>query len=502
MSLLVERAENYTVEDFAKVNLIDPKAVNFPAEYLLSKESWSKRPIYYMGRKGSGKTTVWRKALNQCVQNDPEFLPVVFTFKKSGKLEIMDPSLIAEPEYWGKRLEEYSKNPKDLSERASALIVDDIHYMCESCKSGGIIPEDLTGFLGGCLRHIDNGKKVTLISEDMLSTYVEKMNIKELDEMLPKFGMIKFGQQISYEDSKKMDFMAFREVPMYDYNAWEKLFSMHGLSAEESVKKMLFNSNRCPRAFVRFAKLLPQEKHVTLDHVTNMTAAVLKGKLANGQINSRDYNFYNFILSVPVIEDAASIKSFEDIYSLAQNNFERVKEMKQNLPAIEAVIETAAEGLQPPGPDYDREMWKGDPAYRLRRTSLEHKNFVLDRLQEAAEKCTDPSNLVETDLPPYMVESLQRFEDRSNYLKSISWAYCNNPPMSELERSHNTILDIQSKAENSKGGMKNLKRLLNNIRGNYIELGNTWLAISPFRTAFEEVLYEQPTLQILDGVSS
>jgi len=498
MSLLIERAEDYSLEDFHKVELVNSGAINFPAEYLLSHDPWAQRVQYYMGPKGSGKTTIWRKAISKGVHDDKEFLPAMFIFRSAKNLELLHPLKIAPHEVWGKRLETYySKSMRELTKSVDALIYDDIHYMCEAVRGGELDKGKFIDFLNSCLSSIDDKKKVVLISEDMISYYAEKLKMKEFDEILPKFGMGSPQKLLDYDYVQNIDHMAFREVPQLNYIDWQSLFPVYGIDAEDHVKNFLFNFNKNPRAFIKFAKIFYPKSYITINDMVDESIELLNEKRRRKELKKDKLELYEFLLNFPVISGDISIEKFDDVYRAANRNLEKLTEIQKNLPIIEKICEIAAKKLKPPPKDYNKRRWDYDSIYKLRRKReddvLEVQNILHNTVMEyfGLESRWRKSPDMESK-----TKEARRVEQLVN-------VYYRHPSMSGLKRSYETIVKMKKQAElkviDQSKIKENLEQLIHNVRKNYIEAGYDWLLFEPFNVAFRDLLFETPTLEILSA---
>ncbi len=288
MSLLVERAEDFDLESLRKITPINSSFIRFLEEYLLSDD---RMPIFLLGPKGSGKTFGIMKALETSVERDKKLLPVVFTYRQDGRSGILDPLKLASPETWGERYYVYNSccNREDLLNNANVIVEDDIHYRFEALVKGKESPEVFVEDLKRSLEEVYHGKKFILVSEDLLSSYAEKLKIDEFDEILPRFGELPLDPKKYLKYRNKRNYLAHREIPI-SYEEWLNLFDAYHVEADEPVKEFLYSSNSEPRAFVRFFKLFQQKERVTIDDLAKKALEILPKKVKSKE-EQRVYEF-------------------------------------------------------------------------------------------------------------------------------------------------------------------------------------------------------------------
>jgi len=505
MLSLKERAEEYSLEEFRKIRLVNPAALRFPFEYLLSEDDWTRIPLYYMGPKGSGKTTIWRKALTEALYWNKDFLPVMFTFRHAKKLELLDPLKLAPPEVWKERMEVYRSNELDeLLNLADVVVYDDIHYICEAVKDGGLDENEFVQFFKNSVELVEKGKKVVLISDDMLSYYAAYLDMEEFDEILPKFGMCNPKRLTDYEFIKRMNinYMSFREVPDLDYDTWEMLFPCYGIEVEYPVKYFLFNANRRPRAFVNFVKLFHPKSEITVDDMVRKAIRLLD---ENGRKLKRDkLEFYKFMLNFPILESGISRYQFHRAYKTAGRRLEVLEEIQNNFTMIKKICEMAAKRIELS--EEEKELVRY-PFYLLRKErnarpwgfrelirSAVYDYFGLDR---------------QWYLPSRKATELQKMAEKIEQLVHV---YLRNPSITGIRRTYKTIVKMKETiaGDQKEKAEQHLRSLFWNVEKYYIALRDDsdretrWLLYEPFRIAFQDVLYEASTLELLQrsGIDS
>ena len=102
---LEERAENVPASVLARMGSIDERVIFRLTDYLTN--DLLTYPLFMLGPKGYGKTFAVLKALNRRIRENPDFLPVMFIYRKNNTFELMDHTALADPEDWGERLSLY-----------------------------------------------------------------------------------------------------------------------------------------------------------------------------------------------------------------------------------------------------------------------------------------------------------------------------------------------------------------------------------------------------------
>jgi hypothetical protein len=308
MSLLKERAEDYNFSELEKLRVNSSLTLSLE-EYLFSSE---KRPLFLLGPKGTGKTFNVMKTLRKVIQKKEDFLPAMFIYKRRNVLEPLNPIRLAPADVWGKRYLTLQSclSKRELMRVADAIVYDDLHYRCEAIVQGKEDPNTFVNDLELILDEVERGKKVILISEDPLFYYAEKLNLRKLDEILPKFGQVpKSFDSSSLEEWEKfheeMDYLAFREVPPLTFEDWYLLVEDYRIQLDDPTMNFLYYSSSKPRAFVRFAKLFEPKKEISIQDVQEKAREMIVGK-----INRKNVNFYDFLLQIPIIETEIEIKRF------------------------------------------------------------------------------------------------------------------------------------------------------------------------------------------------
>jgi len=481
MGLLEERAENL---DFESLNeLSSAQNLRYRLEdYFCSDE---KRPIFVLGPKGSGKTFQVMKALSETVYRNKEFVPAMFIFERSKKVELLDPLKIASPEIWGERLELYSQDRKELLRSSNAIVVDDIHYICEAIVKKEFDPNKLIKFLKGVLDYVDAGKKAVLVSEDLVNFYTKDLGIKEFDELWPKFGLHPqpFCDDVKEWEkfSDKIDYLAFREVSPYSYKDWCSLVVNYDVDIQAPFDFVLYNLNPKPRAFVRFAKFFQPNNQITIEDTKMKTLELLKGS-----VNKKEYEFYEFLLDLPVLE-GADIKYFNKILG-AVKGIKNLKKFERVIHYVESVCDKAAKVLPP---YYDkRELF--DVRITLK---MNYKNDPIKTRRILQRSIAEEVPEKERDVVEEMAKIYFRTHDFSSYdISRVSEI------LKRLEK--NVESAALSRGLESSKAIKYFNKLVRNISKYYIQEGTgfyiRWLLYRPFQLAFSNIFYETPSLEIID----
>ena len=482
MGLLEERAENL---DFESLNeLSSAQNLRYRLEdYFCSDE---KRPIFVLGPKGSGKTFQVMKALSETVYRNKEFVPAMFIFERSKKVELLDPLKIASPEIWGERLELYSQDRKELLRSSNAIVVDDIHYICEAIVKKEFDPNKLIKFLKGVLDYVDAGKKAVLVSEDLVNFYTKDLGIKEFDELWPKFGLHPrpFCDDVKEWErfSDKIDYLAFREVSPYSYEEWCSLVANYGVDVQAPFDFVLYNLNPKPRAFVRFAKLFQPKAQIIIEDTKMKTLELLKGS-----VNKKEYEFYEVLLDLPVLEGGTDIKYFNKVLG-AVKGIENLKKFERVINYVENVCERAAKVLPP---YYDKRGF-----FDVRRTlKINYKNDPIETRKTLQRFITEEVPEKERDVVEEMAKIYFRTHGFSSYdISRVS------ETLKRLEKDVEFV--ALSRGLESREAREYFNKLVRNISKYYIQEGagfyTRWLLYRPFQLAFSSILYETPSLEIID----
>jgi hypothetical protein len=224
MPKLEERAENHSYEDLKELKYENWVVTNLVRYYISSPTNY---PIFLLGPRGIGKTFNVLKALSIELNENKEFIPVVFTYPPGGPSEVLDPLKLASRDVWGERYSilQSCRTNEDFINNSTLVVYDDIHYRFANILKGREDPSNLSNELSKVLERAKDGKKVVLISEDPLLAYIEELYrqgfdreiLKQFDEISLKLGKYPRIQNTTYEERQKfrqeINTIAFREFP-------------------------------------------------------------------------------------------------------------------------------------------------------------------------------------------------------------------------------------------------------------------------------------------------
>ncbi|UCD03534.1 MAG: hypothetical protein JSW73_03280 [Candidatus Woesearchaeota archaeon] len=257
------RAEDYTLEE---LETLRPISQDFVDNLVVNLTSYNKRyPKYLLAPKGIGKTFHIRKALSNIAKDKSNPFPVMFIYKKSNKIEALDPEKIATKETWGERFdiikELYQKNSvSDLLNYCNPIIIDDIHYMGDSIVEGTLEPKKFENLLQGTIYEANRGKNIMLVSEAQLSHYLDKAGIKTLDDVLLKFGEVRPSKSHSTKSKEEVRYLRDSKnylskilFPKFKVNQFGSLFEDSNVRVDDFIVTFFYNnSDRSPRSLVNF----------------------------------------------------------------------------------------------------------------------------------------------------------------------------------------------------------------------------------------------------------
>lgn len=242
-----ERAEDYTFEELNHMSTLTSDVEKI-GDYLRSP-MYIGRPLMVVGDKGSGKTFAVIKALMEHIHRSKEFVPLMLMFKQKNEIKPLDPLVLGPQEVWGERLKKMNmENIVEFLQLADAIVLDDIHYICEAITAGEYPPRRFVDFLESVLKQVKKKKKVVLLAADQLSYYSPVIGIKRFDKLLPRFGLY----TKDWDEDHKVDILAVMYMSPPGLNQWERLFSELGVSANPLVKLFTFRCTHNPRALIRF----------------------------------------------------------------------------------------------------------------------------------------------------------------------------------------------------------------------------------------------------------
>ena len=504
-TLLQERAEDFDFEALKAVYLPNNSFKNRLLEYLLSDE---KEPRFILGPKGVGKTLNVLLSLSEAIVSKPEFLPVMFIYKDRNRLEHLNPDRLASQEIWKGRYQTLKScsSKEELMQKANAIVYDDLHWIFEAMVEGRIEPQVIIEDLKRILFEVNQGKKAILISESPLNLYNDILNIKELSELLPKFGQYpKSLDRMNLEEQRKimdeMHYIAQLEVPKPSFEDWKQLFNIYCVDADEEVRNLLYNSSTYPRAFIKFMKLfqsklkmLPSSQistqrgyfrptfgEITLEDVKKKTYEMLQGKLRKRdlEINGLQVLISNFTESIDfrtlnILEDLggyANLMKFHELVPSLENAWNEVKgrltrNNRNDLDAKMKIDIKLKKGQKRP----ERVIWDSitrnfdeknrETAYTFLRNFITKYSFSLDGLNVAGYVLTTLNNQISNSPEPFPPDLPSKL---GNYIELI------------LRRVSKIPLSGDSYGK------------------------SYYFMIKPFQEAFHDVLYERSTTEILNS---
>lgn len=511
MTLFKERAENLSFEELSKV-----KVANNPLLYTLNDyfSNDSKIPLFLMGDKGKGKTFNTLKSLSSRVRNDRNFLPVMFIYEKQKKTEVLDPRILAEQIVWGPRYETLQKcsTQEDFMRASNALVRDDYHFIFEDVMKGKVSLDNVTKELKHLSEESEKGKKVLLISENLLSVYAEKlskrMDTKELEDVLLKFGQMpyhRFGEDPSKwsEYEERNSYLSFREVPPLQKLDWIKLFEIYDVDADEDVKDFMFESNSRPRSFVKFSNLFENngKVNISFDDMIMKSIDFLPSRVRS----KSELLSYYYLLNFPkFLVEHGNL----DINNKVISKNDEIKRTYEKLPILKKVC-TAL-------------LSKNHSSTKLTLNSMNHLlrkwkegSGISDDLSEiiyknkSFEKAVSPRDVIDFLKSPVVVNFLSTFEILEGRGDKDVKRECLVEKLDEHVSEQGGLLEdeISDYVMHSYGGIGKGKTK-NYVQPSYLAksdagrlqriYGENLLLNKPFQVAFQDVLYEMPTLDILN----
>jgi GTPase SAR1 family protein len=289
MVKLEERAENHNYEDLKELKVENRVITNLVRDYISSQTTY---PIFLLGPRGSGKTFNIMKALSKELNENKDFIPVVFTYQPGGPSEVLEPLKLASKDVWGERYSilQSCRTDEDFMNNSTLVVYDDIHYRFGDVLKGREDPSNLSNQLSKVLKQAKNGKKVILISEDPLIAYIEELYrqgfdqeiLNQFDEISLQLGQYPRTQNTTYEElqkfRQKMNYIAFWEVPPLGPKDIRNILEDYNIKIDEQTAHFLhfFSSN--PRFYLKLAKAIGKNE-ISMKDVKEATTQILKQKL-------------------------------------------------------------------------------------------------------------------------------------------------------------------------------------------------------------------------------
>jgi DNA replication protein DnaC len=251
------RAEEIPYEQLLQLSKSIPfglkRVVTMLTDFLVFNNFNNRR--FFLGLKGSGKTLAALVAT--LVASEKCGLRVAyFLFKKDSKEIVTFPSL---------QKVEIQSLSKIFSKPFDAIILDDIHYMCEYAIEESSFCHQLITFLSEVLKFAEqNKKKVLLISEEPLLFYAEKINDAGMDRVCHSFG-----QYAKFCDThKEIDWSAFSEMPYLDFDGFCRFLAWCNIEVDTLTSILLYRIARLPRRLLIVLRKMNMNKF-SLNEVTS-----------------------------------------------------------------------------------------------------------------------------------------------------------------------------------------------------------------------------------------
>lgn len=460
MNLLKERAEDYTSDELEKLWSVNSRLLRNLEGYLFSSLGEG-RPCTFLGAKGSGKTFHLIKALRRGVRELEEFSPVMFVYEKEGKLETLDPSLLVPSESESTRLSEFAGlGESEALEKASTIVFDDFHYLCEAVERGEYPPTSLVEFLEKVLVQVDQGKRVVISSANQLSAYSDAIDHPRFDQILPMYG---FGEDLD------KDAVAQLQVTLPPLSEWKSIAQSLRIQTDNVVLEFLHDCDANPRKLVKFAKLF--EGRVTRPKLRQV--GVERMKRFTGERCTFEPGFFDTLFELPSLSPHFhSLLGDEKEKHSSKEVLDRLKTRKKKIRSLAGKI---AEDLKLPElKEVNEEEWAKDPVYAMSakyRSGPLGKRVVEGRVREATED--------------------EKIEE--HFLTFIQ-----NP-----ER-YRTFLEDLNELKEKLG--KHFSRILENFDSLFDRVGSEWFPVAPCKIAFRDILYGDPateeSLEFLTSFSS
>ena len=304
--VLKERAEDYTASQLVRMPIVNTTWVNKLEYYLF--EDPRRAPQYLLGHPGYGKTLLTMRALNKGITERPDFLPLMLIYKRKGVIEALEPERLATKKVWGKRADFYKMYDwKELLKMANPIVVDDVHWACRAIIDGAYSADTFIDLLEQASVQAENGKKILLLSDGLLSFYSEKINNPRLDKLLPKFGSFRPDRvhELGYDYMMSVDAAAFYEIEPFPKVLLWHIARNVGYNVDENVLDVLSEISPRPRAVIRLLKLFKSKakKHHDSKYPSAIDLDVVIGEtLRKLEARKRpDAEIYSILLRMPVI---------------------------------------------------------------------------------------------------------------------------------------------------------------------------------------------------------
>ena len=476
----LERAEQYGGEEIVQMHSIYPYIIDLLKNFFTEHLSLN-HPLFLCASKGTGKTWNVMKALNELYKEQSQtivplvgdsFKPLMLIYKEEGHFTSLAEDKINSTSMSIKKV---NGSLTQRIERSNPIILDDVHYICEDIMAGHLHYSEFINLLKLCLRRVEEGAKVLLISEDLLSGYSALLGLTELDDLLPAFGMNPL-----YKLTPSKNYLSFREMGQPNKADYIQLFESYGITADEDVINFLFSSTSRPRAFIKFFNQFPSQKITFLDVLTEAMRRIdediqVAEELIQIQTRFRSYRTKSLKSKLKILRIALS--NFQSIKSigLGPEIFHEFEEKFKNnlelffasLPYIEKIIEVATKKLSIPKKQKSR--WHSDLGYRLRHLDWWEKDRLLDNAYP------------KVYTPRYLTNQI---------LSDFIGVYIKHPLISRNAR--------RVKRYNKRYMETKLNKDLFNIYRYFTLIEDRWLPIKPLQTLFNDELYgDIPSLNLM-----
>jgi hypothetical protein len=282
----------------------------------LAFNNFSRR--FLLGLKGSGKTLA--ALIATLVVSEKCGLRIAyFLFKKDSNEIVTFPSL--------QKVEMQS-----LFSEASifdAVIVDDIHYMCEHAIENPTFCHQLIVFLTEVLQFAErNKKKVLFISENPLFSYAEKINDRDMDKVCHSLGQFaKFGDM-----HPEIDWFAFSEIPYLNFDDFCRFLAWCNVDVDASSSILLYRIARLPRRLLIVLRKMNANKF-SLNEVTSRAIEELR---LNG-----NQHYVDLLQKLPVLEKGWELENREYRFSFTRE----IRDEIDRNPEVEGILKRFSEEL-------------------------------------------------------------------------------------------------------------------------------------------------------------
>ncbi|MEM2905041.1 MAG: hypothetical protein QW587_04800 [Candidatus Bathyarchaeia archaeon] len=226
---------------------------------------------FLLGPKGSGKTFTCLKALADAFSEGYSLSTTYIQYRLNRRFQAR----------FGPYLSLEDKPLIDAIKEGNPIILDDIHYFCDDVLLGFRSATFLVKLLEMLIEESERGKKVVLVSEELLSWYIRRLGLK-MPDLLARFGL--FDTQL-LEDPEmmlkhlnKIDYLAFREIAPIEYKEWKLLWNTYGISGDDEVKRIIYTCNSLPRGLIKLSNRLKPKTFITLKDLIDLTERWLRRK--------------------------------------------------------------------------------------------------------------------------------------------------------------------------------------------------------------------------------